>query len=76
MFRELEYCYNGTVWAIVCDPNIVLDISEWSIRGGGQLERFDCTVNPNGPPPHFDHLYISIALFGSQIITLNDNLTP
>ena len=43
-FMELEYCYNGPVSAIVWDPNETLDIREWSICGGGQLERFCCIL--------------------------------
>ena len=39
-FRELEYRYNGVVWAFVWDPNKVINIRELSICGGGRLERF------------------------------------
>ena len=38
-FRELEYHYNGIVWVIVWDPNKAIGIGEFSICGGGQLER-------------------------------------
>ena len=38
-FRELEYGCNGILWAIVWDPNNVMDVREWSICGGGRLER-------------------------------------
>ena len=31
-----------SAWAIVWDRNKAIDIGEWSICGGGQLERFDC----------------------------------
>ena len=41
--RELEYRYNGTALAIVRDPNNAMDIGEWSICGGGQLEGLYCT---------------------------------
>ena len=37
-FRELKYCYNGIAWAVVWDPNKAIDIVEWLICGGGQLE--------------------------------------
>ena len=38
---RLEYHYNGIIiWAIIWDPNKVSDIGEWSICGGGRLERF------------------------------------
>ena len=49
-FREViglgsfEYHYNGIVWVIVWDPNKASAIGEWSICGGGQLERFYCTI--------------------------------
>ena len=36
---ELEYHYNGTVWAFVWDQNKVIDIAEWSMCGGSRLER-------------------------------------
>ena len=39
-FRGLECWNNGMYWAIVWDPNKVVDIGEWSICGGGWLERF------------------------------------
>ena len=29
---ELVYHYNGIVWAIVSNPNKMIDIREWSIR--------------------------------------------
>ena len=35
----LEYRYNGVVWTVVWDPNKAVDMGEWSIGGGGQLER-------------------------------------
>ena len=31
------------IWAIVWCPNNVIDIGEWSICGGGRLERFYCS---------------------------------
>ena len=40
----LEYRYNGIEWAIGWDPNKVINIREWSVCGGGQLERFYHTV--------------------------------
>ena len=30
------------LWVIVWDPNETIDIGEWSICGGGQLDRFYC----------------------------------
>ena len=39
----LEYHYNGIVWAILWKPNKAIDIGEYSICGGGQLERFYCS---------------------------------
>ena len=42
LFKELQYRYNGFVWAIVWDPNKAIDIGEWLICGGGQLERYYC----------------------------------
>ena len=46
-FREvvslgrLEYCYNGIiVWVMVWEPNKAIVLGEYSICGGGQLERF------------------------------------
>ena len=39
-FRQLEYHYNGIMWVIVLDRNKAIDTGEWSICGGGQLERF------------------------------------
>ena len=42
-FRELEYHYNGIVRVIVWDSNKAIDIGEWSIPGGGRLERFYCS---------------------------------
>ena len=41
-FTELEYHYSGIIWAIVWDPNKANDKGEWSVCGGGQLERFYC----------------------------------
>ena len=38
--RERETCYNGIEWAILLDCYKVIDIGEWSICGGGRLERF------------------------------------
>ena len=38
--RELEYRYSGFVWVIIWDTNKRINIGEWSICGGGQLERF------------------------------------
>ena len=38
--REFEYCYNGIIWAIVWDPNKVMDIRELSMGGGSRLDRF------------------------------------
>ena len=32
-------------WAIVWDPKKAIDIGEWSICGGGWLERFYCTLS-------------------------------
>ena len=32
---ELESRDNGIVWAIILDPNKVIDIGDWSICGGG-----------------------------------------
>ena len=40
---NLEYLYNGIVWAILWDPNKAINIGEWSTCGGGHLERFYCT---------------------------------
>ena len=37
---ELEYHYNDITWAIVWDQNKAIDVGEWSICGGGWLERF------------------------------------
>ena len=45
-YRELEYCYNGIVLAIVLDPNKEIYIRELSICGGGRLERLYCTHIP------------------------------
>ena len=46
---ELEYHYNGILWAaIVWYPNKTIGIGERLICGGGRLERFYCiytTVN-------------------------------
>ena len=36
------YCYHSIVWVVVWDSNKVIDIGEWSICGGGRLERFYC----------------------------------
>ena len=41
-FRELEYCYSCIAWAIIWDPNKVIDIGEWWMCGQGRLERFYC----------------------------------
>ena len=41
---ELEYCDNGILWAIVWDPNKVINIGEWVMCGGGWLERFYCML--------------------------------
>ena len=43
--RELEYYYNGIVRAIIWDTNKAIDVGEWPICGGGQLERFYCMVD-------------------------------
>ena len=32
------------MWAIVWDQNKVIDIGEWSVYGGGRLERFNCII--------------------------------
>ena len=29
LIKELEYHYNGIIWAIVWDPNEAIDIGEW-----------------------------------------------
>ena len=39
---ELDYHYNSIVQVIVWDTNKVIDKGEWSICGGGRLERFHC----------------------------------
>ena len=41
----LEYCYNSIVKAIVWDTNKAVNIGEWSICGGDQLERFYCHID-------------------------------
>ena len=41
---ELEYFYNGILWAIVRDANKAIDIGDWSICEDGRLERFYCKV--------------------------------
>ena len=43
-FRELEYLYNDNAWVVVWNPNKTISIGEWSICGGGQLERFYCGI--------------------------------
>ena len=41
-YRELDYHYNGIEQPIVWDPNKAIDIGQWTIGGGGWLERFWC----------------------------------
>ena len=41
-FKEIEYRYNGIVWAIIWDQNKAIDIWEWSVTRGGRLGRFYC----------------------------------
>ena len=45
-FKELKYRYSG----IVLDPNKAIGIGQWSVCGGGWLERFYCTCT--------QHIYI------------------
>ena len=37
-FGDLHYCYKG-IYVIFREPDKVIDIREWSICGGGGLER-------------------------------------
>ena len=39
MLRKLGYWYSGIVWMMIWDPNKWIDIRDWSICAGGQLER-------------------------------------
>ena len=35
---ELEYHYNGIAWVIIWDEQSPINIGDWSICSGGQLE--------------------------------------
>ena len=51
---ELEYCDSGIVQVIVWDPNKAIDREDYSVCGGGRLERiYSLCV-----------LYIFTVLFG------------
>ena len=45
-YMELEYPYSGIIWMVIWDPNKAIDIGEWSICGGGRLQRFCCKYMP------------------------------
>ena len=34
-YSKLKYYLNNILWAIVWDPNKVIDLGDWSISGGG-----------------------------------------
>ena len=39
MYIKLEYHCNGYAWLIVCDPNHVVGIGNWSICEGDLLDK-------------------------------------
>ena len=44
-FWEMEYQYNASVWAIARNLNKAIDIGEWSVCGGGRVEKLYCIYN-------------------------------
>ena len=50
--RKLEYHCNCILWVIIWDRNKVIDIVEWSICNGGQLEVI----------PHINDIYSEATL--------------
>ena len=45
LFGEFDFRCNGIALANIWDPNNAIEIGEWSICGGGQLERCYCISN-------------------------------
>ena len=37
---ELKYHYNDIVWPVVWGANKAINTGEWTVSGGGRLERF------------------------------------
>ena len=48
-----------SLWVILWDPNKAIDIGEWSICGGGQLESFCCISQ-----------YTSVYVYISQYVSM------
>ena len=65
---ETEYRYNGLARVIIWNPNEVIDIEEWSICGGGWLERLYCVYSYVHIYTHIDicvytYIYICVCIY-------------
>ena len=55
--RELEYRYNGIAWAIMCDPNKVIDLWKWLIDWNWSVRQFLLYL------PIHTHIYAYIYIY-------------